>query len=94
MIIASWLESLGLGQYASAFDSNEIDAEMLPKLTAEDLKEIGVAALAHRKKILEAIAALDGDQHTSRSPLATDTIAHCNHQPRRARATPRDASSP
>ena len=90
MIIALWLESLGLGQYASAFDSNEIDAETLPKLTAEDLKEIGVAALAHRKKILEAIAALDGDQHTSRSPPATDTMAvTSHHQPHVAR--PRDA---
>lgn len=72
MIVASWLESLGLGQYASAFDSNAIDAEMLPKLTAEDLKEIGVAALAHRKKILEAIAALESCRN---SPIAREQAA-------------------
>jgi hypothetical protein len=71
MIIAAWLESLGLGQYATAFESNAIDAETLPKLTVEDLKEIGVAALAHRKKILEAIAALEGDQHASPSRSST-----------------------
>ena len=65
MIIAAWLESLGFGQYAQAFESNAIDAETLPKLTPEDLKEVGVAALAHRKKILEAIAALESDQHAS-----------------------------
>ncbi|THK34019.1 adenylate cyclase [Ensifer sp. MPMI2T] len=65
MNVGSWLESLGFGQYAAAFDSNAIDAEMLPKLTAEDLKEIGVSALAHRKKILEAIAALSGGEAAS-----------------------------
>ncbi len=75
MIIASWLESLGLGQYATAFDSNAIDAETLPKLTAEDLKELGVAALAHRKKILEAIAALESDQHAPPSKSSTDKKA-------------------
>ncbi|MEK1888487.1 MAG: adenylate/guanylate cyclase domain-containing protein [Phyllobacterium sp.] len=68
MTISSWLESLGLGQYTTAFETNEIDAEMLPKLTAEDLKEVGVAALAHRKKILEAIALIEDDVFpTSRS---------------------------
>ena len=71
MIIAAWLESLGLGQYAQAFESNAIDAETLPKLTPEDLKEVGVAALAHRKKILEAIAAFESDQHAS--PLRSST---------------------
>ena len=75
MIIASWLESLGLGQYASAFESNAIDAETLPKLTPDDLKEIGVAALAHRKKILEAIAALESDQHASSVRSSTGTRA-------------------
>ena len=63
MNISSWLKGLGLEQYTSVFDANAIDGGILPKLTAEDLKEIGVAALAHRKRILEAIAALD------RSPL-------------------------
>ena len=83
MIIASWLESLGFGQYAAAFDSNAIDAEMLPKLTAEDLKEIGVTALAHRKKILEAIVALEGrhDPPRQTSPT-TNTSRHQQSAPR------------
>lgn len=60
MNMAVWLKSLGLEQYVSVFDDNAIDAEILPRLTAEDLKEIGVDALGHRKRILEAIAAMEG----------------------------------
>ena len=60
MDIESWLRGLGLEKYASAFRENEIDAAMLPKLTADDLKELGVSALGHRKKLMEAIAALAG----------------------------------
>ena len=60
MNIAVWLKSLGLEQYVPVFDDNAIDAEILPRLTAEDLKEIGVGALGHRKRILEAIAAMEG----------------------------------
>src|SRR4051812_18461677 len=59
MDISIWLKSLGLDQYVAAFDANAIDSEILPKLTAEDLKEVGVAALAHRKRLLEAISALN-----------------------------------
>ncbi|MBB4277447.1 adenylate/guanylate cyclase domain-containing protein [Rhizobium mongolense] len=75
MIISSWLESLGCGQYASAFEINAIDAEMLPKLTSDDLKEIGVAPLAHRKKILEAIAGLDDGQGPPRLRRQADLTA-------------------
>ncbi len=83
MNVAMWLESLGLAQYAPAFDSNAIDAEVLRKLTAEDLKEIGVAPLAHRKKILEAIAALETCQNgaTPRQQTPSRTVAHFNHPP-------------
>lgn len=54
--VSSWLQSLGLGEYAQAFASNHIDESVLPDLTDADLKELGVAALGHRKKILGAIA--------------------------------------
>jgi hypothetical protein len=57
MDVATWLQSLGLERYAPAFRDNEIDWEVLPKLTSEDLKEIGVAAIGHRRKLLDAIAA-------------------------------------
>src|SRR6202046_5815973 len=58
MDIVGWLRSFGLGRYEAAFRENEIDETILPGLTAEDLKELGVAALGHRRKLLDAIAAL------------------------------------
>jgi class 3 adenylate cyclase len=59
MNVAAWLQSLGLERYLPAFRDNEIDWEVLPKLTSEDLKEIGVAAIGHRRKLLDAIATLN-----------------------------------
>ena len=59
MDIEAWLQGLGLERYLPAFRDNEIDWEVLPKLTSEELREIGVAAIGHRRKLLEAIAALD-----------------------------------
>ena len=58
MDIAEWLRTMGLGQYASAFAENDIGPDLLPSLTPEELKEIGVASLGHRRRLLEAIAAL------------------------------------
>jgi hypothetical protein len=58
MDIGGWLRGLGLGQYEAAFRENEIDGEVLPTLTAEDLKELGVTILGHRRKMLTAIANL------------------------------------
>ncbi len=56
--IAAWLRDLGLAQYQGAFAKNAVDAEILLELTAEDLKELGVEQVGHRRKILAAIAAL------------------------------------
>jgi class 3 adenylate cyclase len=63
MDIVVWLRSLGLGKYEAAFRENEIDETVLPRLTHETLKEIGVTAVGHRLKLLDAIAAMrsDGD---------------------------------
>ncbi|HMD62613.1 MAG TPA: AAA family ATPase [Stellaceae bacterium] len=58
MDIANWLHGLGLQQYEQAFRDNAIDAAVLPELTAEDLKDLGVRLLGHRRKLLAAIAAL------------------------------------
>src|SRR5215469_8205972 len=60
MDIADWLRRLGLEQYAPAFAGNDIDAEILPDLTAEDLIGLGVTSIGHRRKLLAAIAALRG----------------------------------
>jgi hypothetical protein len=53
--------SLGLEEYEVIFRENKIDIAVLPKLTAEDLKELGVTALGHRRKLLDAVAALHAD---------------------------------
>jgi class 3 adenylate cyclase/predicted ATPase/ABC-type transport system involved in cytochrome c biogenesis ATPase subunit len=58
MEIAAWLRGLGLERYETAFRENEIDLAVLPKLTADDLRDIGVTAVGHRRKLLEAIAEL------------------------------------
>ena len=58
MDIVVWLRSLGLGKYEAAFRENEIDETLLPSLTHETLKELGVTAVGHRLKLLDAIAAL------------------------------------
>src|SRR5215204_1745419 len=58
MEIAGWLRNLGLEQYEAAFRDNAIDETVLPNLTADDLKELGVAAVGHRRKLLDAIATL------------------------------------
>src|SRR5277367_5666404 len=56
MDIGSWLRGLGLERYEQAFRENEIDLRVLPELTADDLKELGVAAIGHRRLLLKAIA--------------------------------------
>ena len=58
MDIVVWLRSLGLGKYEAAFRENDIDETVLPSLTHETLKELGVASIGHRVKLLDAIAAL------------------------------------
>src|ERR1700693_3583498 len=61
MDVLVWLRSLGLERYEGAFRDNEIDERVLQSLTQEDLKEIGVGPVGHRRMLLEAIAALRGD---------------------------------
>jgi hypothetical protein len=58
MDVASWLRSLGLEQYEAAFRENGVDETVLSKLTAEDVKDLGVTAVGHRRKLVEAIAVL------------------------------------
>src|SRR5713226_13344 len=56
--IAAWLNRLGLQQYEQAFRDNKIEADVLPSLTAEDLKDLGVTLVGDRRRLLDAIAAL------------------------------------
>jgi hypothetical protein len=84
MDIVVWLRSLGLGRYEAAFRENDIDETVLPSLTHENLKELGVASLGHRVKLLDAIAALRNDASvqtpsltggSTRPTAATATVA-------------------
>src|SRR6478752_2881434 len=61
MDILVWLRSLGLGKYEAIFRENDIDETVLPSLTHENLKELGVASFGHRVKLLDAITALRSD---------------------------------
>ncbi len=67
--VRAWLEKQGLGQYAEAFAANDVDMSLLPKLTADDVRDIGVASVGHRRRLLEAIAALavEGSQEVAAS---------------------------
>jgi class 3 adenylate cyclase len=69
MDVVVWLQSLGLGKYETAFRENEIDETVLPSLTHETLKDLGVAAVGHRLKLLDAIAALPAEAN-GKTPTA------------------------
>jgi class 3 adenylate cyclase/predicted ATPase len=73
--ITNWLRELGLERYASAFHDNAIDAEILRELTADDLKDLGVNLVGHRRKLLSAIAALRNDQPISGLPNVSSESA-------------------
>ena len=74
MDVGDWLRSLGLGQYEGVFRDNEIDGAVLSRLTVDDLKDLGVAAVGHRRKILSAIEELNppsaGPDEVARVPLS------------------------
>jgi class 3 adenylate cyclase len=70
MDVAAWLQGLGLERYVPAFRDNEIDWDALPKLSAGDLKDLGVVLGGHRRRLLDAIAALGAT-----TPAASATAA-------------------
>ena len=53
MDVADWLRALGLEQYEAAFRENDVGGEILPDLTADDLKDLGITSLGHRRQLLE-----------------------------------------
>ena len=76
MDVVVWLRSLGLGKYEAIFRENDIDEEVLPSLTHDNLKELGVASFGHRVKLLDAVAALRGNasgKPTSVDPATTSS---------------------
>src|ERR1700680_4621459 len=79
MDVGGWLRRLGLEQYEASFRENKIDDTVLPSLTAEDLKDLGVGFVGDRRKLLDAIAAVRAEASAptplSDAPLATDKAA-------------------
>src|SRR4029077_4786780 len=76
MDLAEWLRGLGLEQYAPAFRDNDIDGEVLRRLTAEDLRELGIASIGRRRRMLDAIAALGEGQHAEEAkPIPADAVS-------------------
>jgi hypothetical protein len=74
MDIVVWLRSLGLGKYEAIFRENDIDDTVLLTLTGEDLKELGVASFGHRRKLVDAIAALRADPSIKTPLVATEPL--------------------
>jgi hypothetical protein len=88
MDIVVWLRSLGLAKYEALFRENDIDETVLLTLTAEDLKELGVTSFGHRRKLLDAIAALRSDA-SGKTPSIDATTTWCRKRPsRRSRRAP------
>jgi len=78
--IGAWLRGPGLERYEQGFLDNEVDVFSLPHLTSDDLREIGVTAVGHRRRLLRAIAALDQVE-----PAAPADAVYTPSQPSEAR---------
>jgi class 3 adenylate cyclase/predicted ATPase len=76
--VAEWLQNLGLGKYAQSFAENDISFSVLPDLTDQDLKELGVASLGHRRQLLRAIAELK-DGASRKTNLTADAVPLAPH---------------
>src|SRR6478736_1571948 len=73
--VADWLRGLGLEQYVSAFRDNAIEADVLPSLNADDLKDIGVTLVGHRRRLLDAIAALKPQVSSTADPAVAAELS-------------------
>jgi len=73
MNIAAWLQDLGLERYAPAFRNNDVDGAILPSLTGDDLDRLGIISVGHRRKLLDAIAALHAQPTPTETSVAPPT---------------------
>jgi class 3 adenylate cyclase len=88
--IAQWLREIGLPQYQAAFREHDVDAAVLPKLTADDLIGLGVTSIGNRRKILDAIAGLrQGSATAAKSAAEASAInaGSTSHEPERRQLT-------
>ena len=86
MDVGGWLRRLGLEQYEATFRENKIDDTVLPSLTAEDLKDLGVGFVGHRRKLLDAIAAVRAEAS------APTPLSDAPRQPTKPPRTPPSAA--
>lgn len=70
--VRQWLGELELDQYCKTFEENDLDLDLITDLSDDDLKEIGVVSMGHRKKLLRAIEALDGPPQTAAAAASQD----------------------
>jgi class 3 adenylate cyclase/predicted ATPase len=73
--VGAWLRGLGLERYERAFRDNDVDGRVLPGLTTEDLREIGVASIGHHRLMLQAIARLAAAATATPAQAATPETA-------------------
>jgi class 3 adenylate cyclase len=84
--IVDWLRGLGLEQYAQLFRDNDIDGEILCGMSAEDLKELGISSFGHRRRLLNAIAALGGAPATRDGAQSATSVISAPTSPPTAEA--------
>jgi predicted ATPase/class 3 adenylate cyclase len=90
--VAAWLKNLNLGQYETSFRDNAIEGDVLSTLTAEDLKDLGVTIVGHRRKLLDAIAALGAASNPSPPLGAADAPATLPSSATSSRSRPRSGT--
>jgi hypothetical protein len=86
MDVGEWLRGLGLVRYEEKFRENNIDADVLPQLTADDLKDIGISAVGDRRKLLAAIAVLSGAASSADATVPSTQALWAHISPARGRA--------
>lgn len=89
MDIASWLRGLSLEKYIQVFADNDIDSEILPTVTADELIQIGISSLGHRRKLLNAIAALQKEPEREEAVGEEKNVA--THSSFKSESTPTQA---
>ncbi len=78
MDVADWLRQLGLERYEATFRENDVSAAILPDLTAEDLKELGIVSVGHRRQLLRSIVELRSDAKTAGDGISQLPRSHAN----------------
>src|SRR5882672_4186662 len=79
--VTDWLRGLGLEQYAHSFHENDVDAKVLPELTAEDLMGLGVQSIGHRRRLLAEIAVLRSAEPSASTELPKPPAVVPGQQP-------------